>query len=233
MKKIFLRYRLFYFFYKVLKIFRNSKKNNHLGEFGEDIFVRRFFKKIKNGLYVDVGSYHPIKGSLTYDLYKKNWSGINIDLSRISIDLFKLSRPRDINIRAAITDFDGKTFFYENSAINQQNSLKENSNAQKIEIDCYKLNTILENHEIKKVDYLNIDAEGNDFKVISTFDFKKFNPTLISIEYNEYNFNNLINSDINILMENNNYKLISKFGVTCFYTQKENIKKIQDIMSIQ
>ena len=232
MKKFFLKFGFFYFFYKVLKIFRNSKKNTHLGEFGEDIFVRRFFKKFKNGLYIDVGSYHPIKGSLTYDLYKKNWSGINIDLSKTTIDLFKLSRPKDINIIAAITDFDGKTFFFVNSPINQQNSLKENSNAKKIEINCYKLNTILDNHEIKKIDYLNIDAEGNDFKVISTFNFKKFNPTLVSIEYNDYNFNNLINSDINILMENNNYKLISKFGVTCFYIQKENIEEIQDIMTV-
>tara|TARA_Y100000389_G_scaffold198821_1_gene236033 strand:+ start:5448 stop:6146 length:699 start_codon:yes stop_codon:yes gene_type:complete len=232
MKNFFLKLGFFYFFYKVLKIFRNSKKNTHLGEFGEDIFVRRFFRKFQSGLYVDVGAYHPIKGSLTYDLYKKNWSGINVDLSKITIDLFKLSRPKDINIRAAITDFDGKTFFYENSPINQQNSLTENSNAQKIEIDCYKLNTILDNHKIKKVDYLNIDAEGNDFKVISNFNFKKFNPTLISIEFNDYNFNNLINSDINILMENNNYKLISKFGVTCFYTQRENIEKVQDIMTV-
>ena len=39
--------------------------------------------------------------------------------------------------------------------------------------------------------------------------------------------------DINILMEKNDYKLISKFGVTCFYTQKENLKRIQDIMNIQ
>ena len=181
---------------------------------------------------MDVGSYHPIKGSLTYDLFKKSWSGVNIDLSKISIDLFKLSRPRDINIRAAITDFDGKTFFYENSPINQQNSLKQNSNAQKIEIDCYKLNTILDNNEINKIDYLNIDAEGNDFKVISTFNFKKFSPILVSIEFNDYNFNNLINSDINILMEKNNYKLVSKFGVTCFYIQKENVEKIQDIMTV-
>ena len=232
MKNFFLKLGFFYFFYKVLKIFRNSKKNTHLGEFGEDIFVRRFFRKFQSGLYVDVGAYHPIKGSLTYDLYKKNWSGINVDLSKITIDLFKLSRPKDINIRAAITDFDGKTFFYENSPINQQNSLTENSNAQKIEIDCYKLNTILDNYEIKKIDYLNIDAEGNDFKVISSFNFKKFNPILISIEYNLYNFNSLINSDINILMENNNYKLISKFGVTCFYTKKENVEKIQNIMTI-
>ena len=139
MKNFFLRFNFFYFFYKVIKIFRNSKKNVHLGEFGEDIFVRRFFKKNKKGFYVDVGAYHPIKGSLTYDLHKKNWKGINIDLSKISIDLFNLSRPKDINLRAAVTDFDGKTFYYENSPINQQNSLKENSNAQKIEIDCYKL----------------------------------------------------------------------------------------------
>jgi len=232
MKKILIRFRLFYFFYKILKIFKNSKKKTHLGEFGEDVFVRRFFKKTSKGLYVDVGAYHPFKGSLTYDLYKNNWTGINIDLSKISIDLFKMSRPKDINLRAAITDFDGKTFFYENSPINQQNSLTENSNAKKIEIDCYKLNTILENHKIQKVDYLNVDAEGNDFKVISTFDFKKYKPSLVSIEYNDYNFENLMDSDINILMKKNDFKIVSKFGVTCFYAHKENIDKIEGLMKV-
>ena len=232
MKKILIRFKLFYFFYKILKIFKNSKKKTHLGEFSEDVFVRRFFKKTSKGFYVDVGAYHPIKGSLTYDLYKNNWKGINIDLSKISIDLFKISRPKDINLRTAITDFDGKTFFYENSPINQQNSLIGNSNAKKIEIDCYKLNTILENHKIQKVDYLNVDAEGNDFKVISTFDFKKYKPSLVSIEYNNYNFKNLMNSDINILMEKNDFKIVSKFGVTCFYAHKENILKIEGLMKV-
>ena len=232
MKKILIKFRLFYFFYKILKIFKNSKKKTHLGEFGEDVFVRRFFKKTSKGFYVDVGAYHPIKGSLTYDLYKNNWTGINVDLSKISIDLFKTSRPKDINLRAAVTDFDGKTFFYENSPINQQNSLIENSNAEKIEIDCYKLNTILENYKIQKVDYLNVDAEGNDFKVISTFDFKKYKPSLVSIEYNDYNFENLMDSDINILMEKNDFKIVSKFGVTCFYAHKENIDKIEGLMKV-
>ena len=232
MKKILIKFKFFYFFYKILKIFKNSKKKMHLGEFGEDVFVRRFFKKTSKGFYVDVGAYHPTKGSLTYDLYKNNWTGMNIDLSKISIDLFNISRPKDINLRTAVTDFDGKTFFYENSPINQQNSLIENSNAKKIEIDCYKLNTILDNHKIQKVDYLNIDAEGNDFKVISTFDFKKYKPSLVSIEYNDYNFENLIGSDINILMEKNGFKIISKFGVTCFYTHKENIDTIEEFMRV-
>ena len=233
MKKIFIKSKFFYFFYKILKIIRNSKKNVHLGEFGEDIFVRRFFKKKSNGFYVDVGAYHPIKGSLTYYLYKKNWSGINIDLSSVSIDLFKISRPKDINLRAAITDYDGKIFFYENSPINQQNSLIENSDAAKIEIDCFKLNTVLENYTIKKIDYLNIDVEGNELKVISNFDFIKFNPKLVSIEFNDYNFDNLLKSNIHDLMKKNEYQIIAKFGVTCFYTKLENIENISSIMSIK
>ena len=96
----------------------------------------------------------------------------------------------------------------------------ENPLAKKIEIDCFKLNTILDKNEIKKIDYLNIDAEGNDFKVISTFDFERFKPLLVSIEFNNYDSDKLLESDINILMKNNDYKLISKFGVTCFYVNK-------------
>jgi len=232
MKNFFLKSSLFYFFYKILKILRNSKRSMHLGEFGEDIFVRRFFKNYKKGTYVDVGSYHPIKGSLTYNLYKKNWSGINIDLSKISVDLFKISRSQDINLRAAITDYDGKTFYYENSPINQQNSMIENSFAKKIEIDCFKLNTVLDKYQIKKIDYLNIDAEGNDFKVISTFDFERFKPALVTIEFNSYDFDMLLESDIHTLMKNNGYKLISKFGVTCFYVQSKTSSNVHEIMRI-
>ena len=98
---------------------------------------------------------------------------MNIDLSEISIDLFKLSRPNDHNINAAITNFDGKTSYYENSPINQQNSLEDNNGIKK-EIEAYKLNTLLEKNKIEKIDYLNIDAEGNDYKAISNFNFTKY-----------------------------------------------------------
>ena len=102
----------------------------------------------------------------------------------------------------------------------------------KIEIDCYKLNTILDNHKIQKVDYLNIDAEGNDIKVISTFDFKKYKPSLVSIEYNNYNFEDLMDSNINILLEKNDFKIVSKFGVTCFYVNKNTVSNIHEMMRI-
>ena len=58
---------------------------------GEDLEIVKILKNIKNGFYVDIGCYHPVKGSLTNYLYINGWKGLNVDLSQISIDLFKIS----------------------------------------------------------------------------------------------------------------------------------------------
>ena len=72
MKKKLLKNSFFYYIYKLLKILRNKNQSYHFGEFGEDIFIDRIFKNIKKGVYVDVGCYHPFKGSLTFRLFKRN-----------------------------------------------------------------------------------------------------------------------------------------------------------------
>ena len=88
-----------------MKIYRNNKPSLHFGEFGEDIFINRILKNINKGKYVDVGCYHPYKGSLTCKLYDRGWNGINIDISKTSIDLFNISRKKDINLNLAISKF--------------------------------------------------------------------------------------------------------------------------------
>ena len=83
------------------------------------------------------------------------------------------------------------------------------------------------------ISYINeYYAEGNDFKVISTFDFERFKPLLVSIEFNNYDFDKLLVSDIHALMKNNGYKLISKFGVTCFYVESKTSSNVHEIMRI-
>ena len=172
MKKKLINNKLFYFFYKILKIYRNNNPSSHYGEFGEDVFINRILKSINSGKYVDVGCYHPFKGSLTVDLYKKGWTGINIDISKSSIDLFNLIRTKDTNLNIAVSNFDGETCYYENSAINQQNSLIKSNDAQKvIKIKCKKLNTILEENNLNKFEYLNIDVEGNELNVVKGLNF--------------------------------------------------------------
>ena len=233
MKNKLLKNKLFYFFYKILKIYRNKKPSTHFGEFAEDIFINRLFKNIEKGVYVDVGCYHPFKGSLTAKLYKKNWSGINIDISKTSIDLFEIVRKKDINLNLAISNFDGKTFYYENSPINQQNSLiKKNVKQSKIEIQCSSLNSILRKYNFDHFDYLNVDVEGSELKVIEGIDLKKYHPTLITIENNDLLPVDYFKSEIYKLLIDNNYVFINKIGVTNFFMSQESTNKISDIIKI-
>ena len=87
-KKFLINHSLSYYFYKIFKLLKNKKKGNYFGEFGEDILINRFFRKIDKGFYVDVGCYHPFIGNNTYRLHKRGWSGINIDLDFHTIDFF-------------------------------------------------------------------------------------------------------------------------------------------------
>ena len=45
----------------------------------------------KKGFFIDIGCHHPFKANNTFLLYKSGWSGMNIDLNKISIDLFILT----------------------------------------------------------------------------------------------------------------------------------------------
>lgn len=232
LKEIIFKNKILYNFYKKFKIFKSRKFNLHLGEFGEDIFICRFFRNKIQGVYVDVGCYHPIKGSLTYCLFRKGWRGVNVDISKSSIDLFKIERPNDININAAISDFDGETFYYERGQINQQNSLKENDELKKKQINCFKLSSLLNKYNIDRVDFLNIDVEGFDYKVISSLDFEKIKPIMICIEDNNFNISNILNNKIDKLMRDKNYFLTSKIGVSLIYVLKEYENKIEKIMNM-
>ena len=233
MKSKLLKIKYFYFFYKLLKILRNKKPSYHYGEFAEDVFVDRILKNINKGIYVDVGCYHPYKGSLTFKLHQRSWHGVNLDISKTSIDLFKMSRMRDINLNLAVADYDGETFYYENSPINQQNSLiKSNDKQKKIKIKCNTLNKILDENNINSFDYLNIDVEGAELKVIKGIDLKKFKPKLISIENNDLLITDYLESEIYKTMIKNNYVYLNKIGVTNFFITKDLALKFLDLIKI-
>ena len=233
MKENLLKNPIIYYFYKLLKIYRNKKPSLHFGEFGEDIFINRILKNINQGKYVDVGCYHPYKGSLTFKLYKRGWNGVNIDVSKTSIDLFNMSRKKDINLNLAISNFDGETFYYENSPINQQNSLIQMNKLQKkIKIKCLTLDTVLNNKNLDEFDYLNIDVEGSELEVIKGFNLKRFNPKLITIENNDLTIDEYLKSEVCKILIENDYILVNKIGVTNFFMPSKLAYKISDLIKI-
>src|SRR5688500_1440642 len=71
---------------------------------GEDLILRHIFKGKREGFYVDVGAYHPMRFSNTYLFYSMGWRGINIDATPGSMSAFRAVRPRDTNLQLAISD---------------------------------------------------------------------------------------------------------------------------------
>ena len=191
-----------------------------------DLLVNYFFKHKKKGIYLDVGCQHPVSNNNTYLLFKKGWSGINIDLDKKSIDLFNLVRKNDLNINAAISSniSEKKLFFYhDKSAINTLNKEVSNFQSAKVKevrsVKTNTLNNILQQNSINKIDYLNIDVEGHEIDVLSGLDIKKYLPDIISIEYLDLSMNrlefknnnldNVVKSDIYKYMQSNGYSLIN------------------------
>ena len=74
-----------------IKNFRKKIKK-YYSQYGEDKEIAKFFEKKRNGVYFDIGCFHPIKYSNTYFLFKKGWRGTNIDVNETSIELFNICR---------------------------------------------------------------------------------------------------------------------------------------------
>ena len=181
---------------------------------GEDTVVLDYFKKKYNGFYVDIGCYHPTHRNNTYLLHKKNWNGINIDTSQFSIDLFDYMRPNDLNYNCAISNKNEViNLFYQKEL--SQLSTTESAQAKKVfqgnikekEMQAFTLNDILNRSKYRdsKIDFLDIDVEGADLKVLEGLSFEKFKPELICVEIHEKEINE---SKIYKFLEDKKYKLI-------------------------
>ena len=180
----------------------------------EDTAILDYFKNKQNGFYIDVGCYHPIHRNNTYLLYKKNWHGINIDTSQFSIDLFKFIRPKDLNYNFAVSDKNGFIKLFYQKKLSQLSTIEIDQaktvfqgNIKEKEVQAFTLNEILNmgKYKDKKIDFLDIDVEGADLKVLKGLSFEKYKPELVCVEIHEKKINQ---SEIYKFLVIKNYELI-------------------------
>jgi FkbM family methyltransferase len=234
-----LKYRIFYTIYLYYNLYiRNFKYifQKSYSQFNDDIFIKKFFQN-KIGTYVDIGCHHPFKLNNTYLLYKKQWSGLNIDLMKINIDLFNIWRPRDENICAAISSKNETSSVYipNNNILSTEisivesyaNMIKEHFKNPfiKKKIKVFTFERIIKNHKIKleKFDFLKIDIEGEDYKVLKNINLKKYNPELICIEDRIEKEEN--KNKIDKYLRSVKYKLIFRSPVNLFYQKLDKKNK--------
>ena len=231
LSKNFITYKI-YIYYNLFIRNKAYKKRKYYSQWGEDIFIQKYFNNKKKGFYVDIGCFHPVMYSNTCLLFNAGWKGINIDFNQTSIDLFNILRPNDYNICAAVSDTNSERdiFFDHNfSPINTlQKSFYDNSNKEIAfkNLEMKKILTktfddIIDNiKNLPEIDFLNIDCEGHDSSVLKGFNIQNYNPKLICIETHDTNDNKVEKyENIISLLGKYNYKFIERCGPSSFFSK--------------
>ena len=213
--------KLLYFFFQFLKL--KFKPRLLYSNWGIDLMIKDILNKNKKkGIYIDVGCHHPLINNNTYMLYINGWKGINVDLDFNSIDMFNYFRPKDDNIMSALSNRKGQgdLYFFHNRAPKNTISKSRGKGAKLIKkIQINTLNNIIKNSKFnsKNIDFLSIDVEGNELKVLKGLNFKKYKPKVVMIEFinpksKEFYNNNIsqiTNSEIYKFMIRKKYKFVN------------------------
>lgn len=202
---------------------------------GEELILDRLFEDINNGFYVDVGANHPRLCSNTHNFYKKGWRGINIEPIPENIDLFKKYRKDDVNIEVAIDEKEGKIplYVFKNTLLSScskefaenvdRNALNEGDKIKSIiEVNSMRLDSVFDRFlpKDKKIDFLDIDAEGYDMNVLKSNNWNKYRPKVILVEDHFSTFiDDIFKSDIYSYLVSKGYKFFSRLYFTQIFLE--------------
>jgi FkbM family methyltransferase len=136
------------------------------------------------GHYLDIGSHHPSRFSVTRHLYQRGWSGVNVEANSALIPEFNKKRKNDINLwNAAGAEASYNLTVFTEPAISTVNKdwkekyiLEEEQISRIDKVPGITIREILDIYfQDKKCNLLIIDIEGADFEALKTIDFKSLN----------------------------------------------------------
>ena len=176
--------------------------NNSYSQFGEDVIVRDLLKDlaVQNASYLDIGANNPQFFSNTYLFYENGFSGILVEPNAALCEKLKAERPRDTVLNAGIgfnddvkeaefyqfpEDSDGLSTFSENEARywgeTGMNGVKFKFD-KIIKVPLRNINEVIAENFTECPDFVSIDVEGWDLKILKTLDFEKYSPAVFCVE---------------------------------------------------
>lgn len=192
----------------------------YCSQYKQDFFVDKLFKKKKKGFFLDIGAHDGMSYSNSFFFEKKrNWKGICIEPNPTVFERLQQNR-KSINYNVCITDVEGIVKyrkiegyaemlsgiveFMDDAHLQRINDECKSYGGSYVDIDvkCMNINSILEENNISKIDFLSIDTEGAEYKIIKSIDFDKYIIECLVVE------NNNLSNEIRDLLSNRGYKFI-------------------------
>jgi FkbM family methyltransferase len=191
-----------------------------------------FFKDKSPGVMVEVGAAGPIYLSQSLYFKNKGWRCICIEPNPNfvkqhieqynEIYQYACSDKDQNDVDFEICHMGGEVTNESFSSLAIEESFVKNSgfvskqvlNIEKIKVNVRKLNTILDQIKISSIDYLSIDVEGHEEKVLNGFSIQKYLPKVVLIEnnYEDQRYDNYFTL--------NNYNFFFKEGNNYIYKLK-------------
>jgi FkbM family methyltransferase len=216
-----------------LKELFTKKYKKSYSQLGEDLVVDFILNSmgIEKPFYLDIGSNDPETISNTYAFYLKGAQGVCVEPNPAMVKKHKQKRNRDIVIQAgispdqsAVADYylmnwhEFNTFDKER-AEQVQKHYKGRNNIVKVEkIPLITVKELLTKYvNDKAIDFLSLDVEGLDLKILQAWDFDKYAPKLICVETCSPN---LVGRDAGIdgLLKGKGYKLVAENPINGIYS---------------
>ncbi len=196
----------------------------------EDVMLNRLFSEPNSGFYIDVGAHHPVIDSVTKAFYDRGWQGINIEPVKEYFDLLQQTRERDINLNIAVGETESELEFFELestglSTFDRKTAYRlaeaENFTVNPYKVPLRKLGDICREQVKCQIDFLKIDVEGWEEKVILGHDWENFRPIVIVLEATIPNSPIRTQTNIKTILEHHHYYHVYFDGLNDYYLAKE------------
>jgi FkbM family methyltransferase len=173
-------------------------------QFKQDEFIyNRFFLNKNDGFFLEIGADDGIRFS-NCNFFEKTmqWKGIAIEARESAFEKLVNNRTCEciqavlsdtcesvdfMELRGYGTGLSGIVKNYDERHVKRiQREINHKNHIGKtlITVNTVLLSDILEERNIKRVDFLSIDTEGSELNILSTIDFDKVNIHVIAIEDN-------------------------------------------------
>jgi FkbM family methyltransferase len=153
---------------------------------GEDAFLVEHHYVPARGIFVDVGAGDPKRFSNTYYFEQMGWYGICVDADPKQVEALRLGR-RCIVEHAAVTSAGEEIELLQSDAPDYSTTLDPANDTEmtwtRVRVPATRLETLLERHEIERIDLLSIDTEGTELDVCDSLDWSRHTPSIVIIEY--------------------------------------------------
>jgi FkbM family methyltransferase len=193
-----------------------KQKSLQMSQAGQDYWVfGEVFNEMRGGYFLDIGAYDGIRISNTYLLeYRYDWNGICVEANPELFNVLKKNR-RVKCVNTCLDDKEGFVDFIkrdeDSGIISQSTDNREAKSFEVIKIKTKSLDSLLrEENAPDEIDYLSIDIEGAEERVLGNFNFNKYRFNCITIERPS--------ESLKKVLEKNAYILIKEIpNLDCFY----------------